>query len=222
VTLFSDLILRTEQSLSQVAGTGTQLYAEDRIANYLQQVFNFVFKETWWEDYMQWFERTLDGSQGVVTTKLDDIAEWDDIRRVFHEDSDVPLRVLPSNINPFRIGGSAQAGSTTPRYYSRHADDDRLVQFWPKNATGKVYIHARVHPGDFTLDSDVKMDSNLLVNGAAYQYAEDDGTNPGAIQKFQNLFESRLRQLRRERNKTAVELDPHSGTIPLDWGTARY
>ena len=217
MTTFSKLILRTERALSQVDGTAVQIYSEDRIADYLQRTFDYVWKEAWWDDYMQWFERTLDGSLGVVTENLDDIVEWTDIRRVFHEDSDVPLRQLPSTINPFRMSATTMAG-TTPKYVERHPDDSRLIQFWPKDATGKVYVHARVHPGEFGPESDVRIDADLLVNGAAYMYAEDDGTNPGQIGKFQNLFETRLQQLKRERNKQPISLDPKSSEIPTEWG----
>mgnify|MGYP006433821167 CR=1 FL=1 len=213
---FSQLILETERALSQVDGTAVQIYAEDRIADYLERTFNYVWKEAWWDDYMQWFERDLDGTQGVVTVDLDDIKEWTDIRRVFHSNSDIPLRQLPSTINPFRLSNTS--GSATPKYIDRHPDDDRLIQFWPKNATGKVYVHARVYPEEFGPESDVRMDKDLLVNGAAYFYAEDDGTNPGAIGKFQNMFETRLQQLKRERNKQPLQLDPNAGVIPTEWG----
>ena len=56
-------------------------------------------------------------------------------------------------------------------------------------------------------DNEVNFDEQALILGASYDYAEDDGTNPAATDKLQNMFESRVKQLRNLRNETPVALD---------------
>lgn len=211
MTTLSEMIVDVENALSQVSGTSVQVYAEDRISLYIQRAFNLVWDEVWWDDYMQWFERSLDGSQGIVTQNINDIKRWEDIRAVFAENKERPLRGLPSTLNPFNLSGS------TPRFISRHGDDNKMVQFWPKGADGKVYIHARVKPDDFAPNDDIRIDHDLILYGATWLYAEDDGTNPGAIDKNKMLFEQRLQQLKRERNNQPIELDERSASIPTEW-----
>ncbi len=50
--LFSKLIADVVERVSLVPGTGTQVYAEDRIAQMLQDKFDAAFSEIWWPDYM--------------------------------------------------------------------------------------------------------------------------------------------------------------------------
>ena len=213
MTTFSDLITQTTTALSMVTGPGVQKYAEDRIAQYLQEIFDVAFSELWWPDYMQWFERTIDGTDGVVTANIDTVLRFEDIRAVFKADTDITLTLLPSSVNPFNISG------TTVRYYEGLAEDTatKVIQFWPKTSTDSVVIAARVHPSDFISTDIVKMDRTLLTNGAAWKYSEDRGTNPGATQKFQISFESRLNQLKIEYNDKPLKLDPHFAEIPTEW-----
>ena len=162
---------------------------------------------------MEHFQRTLDGAAGLVTQQLTTVKRFEDIRSIWRDGSSVPLVPLPNNVNPFKIGND-----TTPRYYLRHPNPaTQLLQFYPKTATGDVYIHARKKPDDFVLDSEVWMDTDLLINGAAYDYAEDDGTNPGATEKFQGLFERRLQQLKEMHGSKPILLDPRVDDIPEQW-----
>lgn len=208
---FETLVNETIQSLSLVTGTSVQLYAEDRIASYVQQAFDFVFDEIWWPKYMQYYNRTLDGTLGVTTQSLSTIKRFEDIRHIFIDGRRVPLPVLPGELNPFELTGS------TPLYYAEYEDDTRVVQFWPKTSTGTIYINARVKPDEFTAQDIPRMDKTLLVNAAAWDYASDDGTNPGAVQKFQQKFERRLQQIRSNQSNKPVEADPRFRDYPLDW-----
>lgn len=194
-----------------VTGTSVQLYAEDRVASYVQQAFDFVFDEMWWPKYMQWFTRTLDGTLGVTTVTLSTIKRFEDIRNIYLDGRRVPIPELQGELNPFELTGD------TPLYYSVHEDSDRLIQFWPKAATGTVYIHARVKPDEFSAQDVPNMDRTLLVNAAAWDYSSDDGTNPGAVQKFQQKFERRLQQLKTNTSRRPIEADPRFREFPTEW-----
>lgn len=215
---FAELITLTIREISMSAGPGVQTYAEDRIAAKLQKIFNMVFDELWWPDYMRWYQRTLDGAQGVTTVNLDDIRKWSDIRAVFASNRDQKLPLLPMTINPYRLSG------TSLKFISRYSENDssgRIIQFWPKTATGDVAIHARIRPvNDFIPTDEILMDSDVLVQGAAYDYTEDDGANPGQVAKFQNAFETRLNQLKEQHNNFPVALNSYTGAIPNEWWEA--
>lgn len=215
---FDSIIQETIVALSQVSGTAVQTYSEDRIASMVQRKFTMVMSELWWPDYMQWFQRTLDGVQGVTTVSVNTIKRFEDIRAVFRDGRNVPLPALPRDLNPFALTGSS------PTYIERYtpaAVDGRVLQIWPKTATGDIVIHARVAPAEFVLDDEVFMDKDLLVYGAAYEYSEDDGANPGAITKFQVAFETRLNQLKKEYSNKPIMLDPRVGQTPEEWFEAR-
>jgi len=215
---FSDLIQATVKELSQVSGTGVQLYAEDIIGRKLQSSFNMVFDELWWDQYMEWFQRTLDGTTGVVTSALTGVTRFDDIRAVFVPQSHTPLPYLPRDFQPFVLTG------TQPRFIEALTEDEptKIIQFWPKTATGTIYIHARKKPDDFNLDDLVKLDPDVLIFGAAWDYLESDGTVPADAQKMQVKFEARLKQLKKNYGNKPIALDPQrTQNIPLDWMVMR-
>jgi len=213
MTTFSDLIQDTIDELAQVAGAGVQRYAEDLIASKLITTFDMVFDQLWWGGYMEWYQRTLDGTDGVVTEALTDVNKFDDVRAVFIGNSDVQLTITSSTINPFIITG------TTPRFIEELSEDtpDKIIQFWPKTATGTVVVHARKHPVTFNPTDIVKIDRSLMKLGAAWQYLEDDGTNPGASEKEHNMFETRLSQLVKRHNSQPIILDPQTSVLPEEW-----
>lgn len=216
---FSDIVQEVQTAISLVSGTSVQVYAEDRIALMVQTKFNSVFDELWWPKYMRYFERSLDGSQGVVTTSLEDIKQYEDIAWVCPFDSDERLPELSSAINPTRLTG------TRTRFISPYVSDDevlestRVVQLWPKTAENDIVLFAKARPDPFTQLDPVKMDKDLLVAGAAYAYVMDDGTNPGATEKFQIEFETRLKQLKRLHSSKPVPIRGMSSQWPTEWFT---
>jgi hypothetical protein len=70
MSTLSQLIVRTADRLSMVAGTGVQTYAEDRIAEMIQHKFDVLFDEVFWPQFLSWAKLTLDGTLGLVTTDL--------------------------------------------------------------------------------------------------------------------------------------------------------
>ncbi len=202
------------QLLSQVPGTSVQTYAEDRIAQFIQLVFDTVFDKLWWDEYMEWFQTSLDGTTGTPTSDISTIQRFMDIKSVYNEGSDLPLPRLPSeNINPFNITGSKvrfidQSNTTT----------GKILKCYPITSTNNIVIRARLQPTTaFGGDEVIKIDPWLLTLGATYFYLEDDGTNPGATEKYQNLYEDRFETLRSANNDDRVILDKYSEEVPTTW-----
>lgn len=213
---FRELIDQTARKLSMYPGTsGVQLYAEDRIALYIQDKFDMIFDEVWWDDYMRWFERELDGEIGITTEAIEGVRRFDDIKAVFADARKHPLPLFPGHAPPQVFEGN------TPRFvthtYNPDFVEERIFQIVPKTSVGNVYVNARVHPGEFTVNDTVRMDPLVLTSGAAYAYAEDDGHNPGQIQKFQTEFETRLDQLKKMTSNQPISMDPRYEEYPTEW-----
>ena len=201
---FATLIERTATRLSQVAGASVQLYSEDRIAEMIQHKFDVLFDEAFWGQFVTFGESmTLDGSTGVVTTDISyKIKRFDDIRVIFPDDSNTPITKLPeATLNPDTITG------TTPAFYSPSTSSAKVFKIWPVASTGSIQVTYRTKPTAFVSADVVDFDEQALILGAAFDYAEDDGTNPAATDKLQNMFESRVKQLRNLRNDSPISLD---------------
>lgn len=214
-TLFRDLIRKTILKLSMYPGTtGSQIYAEDRIANMLQEKFNFVWDEMQWPDYTRWNEYTLDGTLGITTLPVEGLTRFEDIISVFAQDSNYPLKRFHMQTPPGRYDGNQ------PRWYMRYpvgTSVDRILRVVPYKATGTISVNYKAKPTSFGPDDMVYMDEDLLILGAAYDYAEDDGSNPGQIEKFQIAFETRLKQLKREDAMKPLDIDPRISDYPTGW-----
>jgi hypothetical protein len=75
-----------------------------------------------------------------------------------------------------------------------------------------VWITYRTKPDDFEQDGDeIYMDTQLLLLGTCWDVLEDDGTNPGASDKFRILFQDALSQFNRQTHN-----------IPLDTVSAAH
>jgi hypothetical protein len=78
-------------------------------------------------------------------------------------------------------------------------DRKRWFKVLPITTTGKVYVTYRTKPPDFEQDDDIiYMDTQLLMLGTCWDVLEDDGTNPGASDKFRILFQDALSQFNRQ------------------------
>ena len=199
-----ELINRTAQRLSMVHGGGVQVYAEDRLQEMVQHKFDVLFDEAYWDQFTEWYEWTLDGTLGVVTTDLTDILKrLEDIQVMYIEDTLSKVTKLPSTVNPYILTG------TTPIHYASKSSVTKPFKIYPATATGIIQTRVRTKPNTFELDDEVNFDEQCLVLGAAYDYAEDDGTNPAATAKLQGLFENRVSQIKKN-NVKDIPLDPAS------------
>jgi len=205
----TQLVDRTADRLSMIAGQGVQTYAEDRIAEMIQHKFDVLFEEVFWPQFCTWYQWTLDGTLGVVTTDLTDILKrFEDIQVIYPENSNTSLTKI-SNIttNPFKLSG------TTPIHYEALGPTfgnktTRVFRVWPLAATGDIVLRVRTKPDTFVSTDEIDFDDQSLILGSVFDYLEDDGTNPNATQKFQLLFEARVKQLKNTFNSAPISLDP--------------
>jgi len=192
-----------------VAGTGVQTYAEDRIAEMIQHKFDVLFEEAFWPQFCTWYEWTLDGTLGIVTTDLTDILKrFEDIQVIMPDNSNTAITKLASlTTNPFTLAG------TTPIHYEALGPTfdnktTRVFRIWPLASTGDIKVRVRTRPATFIGTDEVDFDDQALILGATFDYLEDDGTNSNATQKFQLLFEARVKQLKNTFNSAPISLDP--------------
>jgi len=221
--LFEVLIQSTIRRIGQVTGTAVQVYAEALVGDMLQHKFDVMFEEVWWTQFLYWLDGTLDGVTGVVTADVsalvdgtNDIAlkRFEDIHTIFPGSSNRPMGRLPDFVNPDNING------TTPRFLEASGNIQKIFQVHPVTATGLVKIRYRSMPEPFKTGDTVNFDNQALILGAAFDYLEDDGTNPGATEKMSRMFEARVRQLKKSRAWLPHSLDPRVTETPDDWFVA--
>jgi len=205
------LVTDVERALYQSAGPGVQIYAQDVIVQKLQAAFNHCFLHKFWPQFRRREVRTLSGVNGLLSTPLTLIREWEDIQYVFRRNSDRPLPHIPSSFNTLHITG------TTARYIEATGDSN-IFKVWPETAEGDIVVIGRSRPAaDYGLSDTVLFDATALVHFAAWWYFTDDDSNPAAAETHRGLFESRMGQLVEGAFGNAVELNPRQGYIPDQW-----
>lgn len=218
-----DLVQRTITRLSMVPGTSVQLYSEDRIAEMIQHKFVIVRSELWWDDMMTYATLTQGDDGRPLETVwreinpamiTDDVLinSYNDIQYAWSSRSPLPLKKLPTRSNP---AGFMRRGTTM----YRAPDAAKVIRFLPITPGQSMTVRYRQYYGTFMPADTVPMDDQLLILGAAYDYLEDDGTNPRQAEKFRNMFNDRLTQLRSEENDREIELTQRHGMLNGDWQT---
>lgn len=205
-------IAEVEVLLSQTAGASVQKYSEPRIAKFILEAFDIIFKKAWWAQFRHWQLVTLNGSTGIPTQ---DSEFWDfgDIRAIYPSTKQVRLTQLPHPFNPWLMTG-------TQARYVEPQSGKKLFRVWPMQATDQLYVQGRKKPDDypFSLDNEIPMDDILLQNVAAWAYCTSDGNNPAEAQRFQAVFDLRLKALLGEEvGNVPIDLDPRFANVPNEW-----
>lgn len=207
-----DLVQRTVTRLSMVSGIGVQVYAEDRIAEMIWHKWLMVRDELWWDDLMRYAVLTQDANgrpmenvvrQLPLSPNGDEIVinDYNDIQHVWRNDVRRPLSEMALRSNP---AGMLKQGSTL----FRTPDTQKVIRFAPIMPGKKMVVRYKVWHEYFQPDDIVPMDDQLIILGAVYDYLEDDGTNAGQTEKFRNMFNDRLRQMKSRDNAREIGLTP--------------
>lgn len=195
--------------LSMEGGVPTQLYSEQRIIMGIQHKFDVLFDEFWWPQFItDQQEFVLDGTTGhSISTVSSVIKRFSDIRHAFTPYSRAPIPRAPSNV---RIDVNNQT-SIMPSNVA-----GKIFRILPITTTDKIAVTFRTKPDNFDADGDVvDMDEQLIILGTCYDMLEDDAMNPGASDKFKNMFEARMRQITRNQHNIAYTGVPME-TFPLN------
>jgi hypothetical protein len=190
---FGSIVTKVLQRLALVEGLDAQIYAEPRIQLAIQHKFDMLFREYWLPEYTVYQEpHVLDGISGHIVDDLSNaVKDWRDLHSVMWEGSHKPLPIAPMNVRDVDI--------TYPSLRPQGVNKAKWFKILPTTTSGVVYITYRTKPDDFEEDSDeIFMDTQLLILGTCWDVLEDDGTNPGASDKFRILFQDALSQFNRQ------------------------
>ena len=207
-----DLVQRTITRLSMVPGIAVQMYAEDRIAEMIWHKFVIVRDELWWDDFMDYAVLTQDANGRPVENVVRElplspigdeivINSYKDVQYAWRDGLRGPLKELPRRSNPLAV---MRSGSTL----FRMADHDTVIRFAPFAVGMPIMVRYKRYYSRFAPSDAVPMDDQLMILGAAYDYLEDDGTNPGQTEKFRALYNDRLQQLKSDENSGEIPLSP--------------
>jgi hypothetical protein len=209
---FGDIVTKVLQRLSLVEGLDAQIYAEPRIQLAIQHKFDLIFREYWLPEYTVYQEpHVLDGVNGyIVDDMTDKITDWRDLHSVFHENSHKQMPRAPMSVRDIDI--------TYPSIRPAATVSGHMFRVVPHNTAGIVYVTYRSKPPDFQEDSDpIYLDTQLLLLGTCWDVLEDDGTNPGASDKFRMLFQDALTQFNRQQHNIPLDTIPSTRSVVNRW-----
>lgn len=208
--------------VGEVSGAGTQTYSEDRMFSDTVRAFNLLFKKYSWEQYRQWFQLTLDGTTGVITTDaFANVRDFEDFYSVHPDGQQNPLPILPRRLNPFTLTG----GNTLQYWGSLPATDAkyplRRLQFWPKTSVGLINVLARVYPiatgEDWDWEDVMYLDKDMMVNGVAYMTLSSDDLNASAADAQRQMMEMRYKDIIAALADKPIAINGSGANIPTQW-----
>jgi hypothetical protein len=213
-TTVAGAIQQVARHMSMVNGSGMTPYSPELVTSYLMAAHEFIKGEQPWDELEIVHIRTLDGTTGKITEGITEVTDWKDTIRIYHESSATPLPKVTGYNNALiatsLIGykGLSRAVDPGPAF--------SLVQFYPLILAGRVMFVSKTTFDFNNMDLRIPIDWWLHVYHASWQYALDDGTNPGQIKKYELLFNERMRQVKSKENGRPVSMDPYAA-IPDIW-----
>jgi hypothetical protein len=181
------LLTRIQAKLSLLGGLDVQTYAQPKLVEMLQSVFNIVYDKRFWNDHRQVGTYTLDGTTGKITGDLSAVVKrFYDIDEVWLPTYSSPLPRAPRSFNPLRMYNPCfgPAGSAS-----------KVFTVYPVTTTGDVGIAYRTKPASFTFGSTVPFDEEFLINQVCGEYLIFEGANESAAKTCLGAAEKRLQDL---------------------------
>jgi hypothetical protein len=211
MTTVIEAVNRVELLLSQVSGENVQLYAEDRIIDMLQNSYNTLFDKLWWPHRMRRETVTLNGTSGEATTTFTALTKFEDIKHIYRVGDRLPIPELSLIENPDVITGSRA------RFYEPSQTSGKIFKCYPITSTDQVTVLYRTRQANFVDDPTVTIDFDvdLLVFAIVYDYLEDDGTNPGATEKYRAKLNAKF-ELARAKYGTRIIPFRRGRALPPD------
>jgi hypothetical protein len=188
--------------VGEVTGPGVQLYEENRMMQDAVRAFNMMFKKFPWQQYLQWFTVTLDGTGGRITTApFTQVKDFEDFIAVHRSGETRRLPIAPTRLNPFTLTGS---NAKVQYWTSLNASDatytGKKLQFYPITSIGSVNVLAKVYPlvppaVEFDWEQIFFLDKDMLVYATAFMTLSGDDLNAGAADTVRNLMEMKYKDV---------------------------
>lgn len=211
-----DAITQVAINCSLTDGQNMTPYSQQTIAGYLSMAHKFIRDEAEWEEMVIWRPNTLDGVTGKVSTLITDIYDWKQIKRIYHEQFQTALPLLSTYVNPLSSQLMMGYRGLDPASDNTGTGGRYLVQFYPPTLTGRVLFQAHRFV-DFSIPTTIiPIDWTWHVTMASWMFCQDDGTNPGQIDKYAKLTSMRKAQVMALENSRPVLMQPNQ-VIPSDW-----
>lgn len=206
-TLLASILAR----LAMEDDLSVPIYTENRIIEAIKHRYTVVFDSFWLPEYtITQEEHTLDGVTGKTVAGLEyPIDRFADIRAVFHENYIYPL---PRRNTNHRLGATDNHNMVM----DSDLDVDRRFKVIPKISTGKVYVSYRTRLTEFIGPTVIPIDEQLIILGVCFDILEDDGTNPGAADKFRTFYAERMSQINMQQFQNASSTSP-TMNYPTRW-----
>lgn len=205
----ADIVAATTLRVGQVSSIGVQVYSEDVLAEMIKHKFDILFDKFEVPEYMSWYVGTL-GSDGKCTADVTDssigLLRFKDIVGVWYEDDKSPLKLFPHKRN---VASYATTG-THPQFIEATSDNKIFRCIGLGNAGDTVYVRHKLYPEEIIATTELKVDKQALILGAAYDYLADDNANPAATEKMRNMFNQRIEQLTSDTSNIEMH-DPRGG-----------
>jgi len=186
-------------------------YTENRIIEAIKHRYTVVFDSFWLPEYtITQEERVLDGITGKTTAALAyPIDRFADIRAVFHENYIYPLPRRNTNHRLSAIDNQNMVMDSD-------LDVGRRFKVIPATSTGKVFVSYRTRLTAFGDAVEIPVDEQLIILGVCFDILEDDGTNPGAADKFRTFYTERMSQINMQQFQNASSTSP-AMNYPTRW-----
>lgn len=207
------LITDIEKELYQVAGIATQVYAQDKLAQNVENAFLMFFtdQKIKWKRFETFQTYVLDGTTGRATTPVNTtFKNYDDIYAIYPADSNRKLVMASGQVNPVSVTGNYPL--------QRMYDSTNIFRVLPITAVGSVTVVGRSLPTlPFALNDVVPFDSLAIKFHAVWQYLIDDGSNPGGVAKFESLFNERYQALNKAQSSEPIAFNGRGINIPTTY-----
>lgn len=215
--------------VGEVAGPGVQMYEDDRMKDDAIRAFNMMFKKYNWDQYLDWFTVTLDGTTGKITTDaFIQIKDFEDFVAAYAAGSSAPIPFKPRKENPSSmIGGGTHVCAWGSLNANNPSYKRRKLQFYPITAVGQVNVLAKVYPlvppaVEFDWEQEFFLDKDMLAYATAYMTLSGDDLNAGAADVIRNLMEMKYKDVIASLAKHPISIAGESPRIPNYWQEYPY
>lgn len=208
-------------AIGEVAGEGVNTFSDDKLMADAVAAFDLLFKKCYWPQYTTWFQVTLDGVTGKITTDaFTSVRDFEDIYAVHRDGENYPMPILAKKVNPYAITG------TRPLYWTSLPPTDanyrdRKILTYPLVATGMLNVQARVYPvantDAITWNTVINLDKQMMVDGTAYFALSSDETNGSAAELKKQMMEMRYRDIRGSLADHPIPVSGTGANVPYEW-----